>query len=92
VNHIGVRVYGFKTTARDKTFRLGTLEVPGKNGNIYIHRSMVGTDGYEELKRQWTLFPNLSHDDVLDAVELLGSKLSKGGFGAKVVDKRRLFG
>lgn len=91
-NGIPIRVHGFKTTERDKSFRMGTLEVPAREGKIYIHRDVLEMEAFQELKAQWTLYPNLAHDDVLDAMEMLVTRIKGGGYGATHVDKRRLFG
>ena len=68
---------GFKTV-KNKEFRIGNLEVPAKNGKIYLHYGLLDMPDFPEFRIQWSTFPNLRNDDVIDVVEMLVSGLRKG--------------
>lgn len=73
-----ITVKGFKSV-KNKEFRIGNLEVPAKRGEIWIMDYLIGTDGYNELKTQWSAFPNLRHDDVLDVLEMIVTRFRGSG-------------
>lgn len=84
-------IKGFKSV-KNKEFRIGNMEVPARNGNIYLMDYLTDTDGYNELKTQWSAFPNLRHDDVLDVLEMVVSHFNRGGAGVVFVDVGALLG
>jgi len=71
-------VKGFSST-KNKEFRIGDMAVPARNGKIWFARHLVGSPAYNELKTQWIMFPNISHDDLLDVVEYITTRCTKKG-------------
>jgi len=90
-NNLSVIVRGFKATT-NKEVRIGSLEVPAKNNKIWFTRQVSQSKAFADFKAQWCSFPNISHDDLLDVIEMLKTKVMKGGAGVVFVDTGRLFG
>ena len=91
VRDIGERlvINGIKSV-KNKEFRIGNMEVPAKRGDIHYMDYLIGTEGFDELKMQWSAFPNLRHDDVLDVLEMLVTRFRKKSMSPVFADRSRL--
>jgi len=75
-----------------KEDRLIQLSVPFENGDIkLVNFNTPPDDGlddrWQQFAQEWIAFPDGTHDDMLDAVELALRNVSLGGtFGGEGVD------
>jgi predicted phage terminase large subunit-like protein len=87
----GLPVHGVEQSLK-KEDRLIQLSIPFENGDIrLINFDAPGDDGpedrWQQFVQEWIAFPDGTHDDMLDAVEIALRGLSIGQtFGADGVD------
>jgi phage terminase large subunit-like protein len=81
----GLKAYGIEND-RSKEERLTYLSVPFANEQVRLVNHEVPDDPaqdhdprWDEFRNEWLSFPNGSHDDLLDAVEMAVRQLNLGG-------------
>jgi phage terminase large subunit-like protein len=81
----GLKAYGIEND-RSKEERLTYLSVPFANKQVRLVNHEVPDDPaqdhdprWDEFRNEWLSFPNGSHDDLLDAVEMAVRQLNLGG-------------
>lgn len=72
-----LRVLDHRSTAR-KEFRLGELAGYAEQGKLYFYRGLFKLPAFTRLLDEWRLYPNIDHDDHLDALDML-RRVIRGG-------------
>lgn len=54
-----------------KEFRIGQLAGKAEKGRVYFLHSLTKIPAFQTLMHEWTLYPNVAHDDHLDCLDML---------------------
>ena len=61
-----------------KEFRIGQLAGKAEKGRVYFLHSLTKIPAFQSLMHEWTLYPNVAHDDHLDCLDMLFTLIQGG--------------
>lgn len=84
-----IQVHDYRSKGSSKEFRLGELADRAREGKVRFLDGIQKREAYLRLCDQWDVYPNLQHDDHLDAIDILrrvltASRRSVGIKGARI--------
>lgn len=74
-NNLFLRVRDLRSRS-NKAHRIGELADWAMAGTIYFYKGLEGKPAFQNLLKEWNLYPNIAHDDHLDALDMLRRQLA----------------
>ena len=77
INGYGLQIIEIRSKG-PKEFRIGQMAGKAEKGRVYILHRLTKLPAFQRLKHEWTLYPNVAHDDHLDCLDMLFTLIHGG--------------